>query len=90
MTFELRGVPYDTAELLRIYDTSGFQAAGGVTTELLRLEVQHAAAFLVPFIKWVRLLGVKPDSSRVAEFLDFYDPHEPLHDYFQRLEALRF
>ncbi len=86
---ELRGVPYDREELLRTYESSGFQAAGGVTVELLRLEVQQATAYLVPFLKWVRLTGRRPESARVAEFLDFYDPDEPLHDFFMRLEGLR-
>ncbi len=86
---ELRRVPYDIGEVLRIYETSGFQEAGGVTAELLRLEVRRAAPFLVPFIRWARLLGSKPDSEQVPEFLDFYDPDEPLHDFFIRLESLK-
>ena len=87
--FEQRAVTYDTRELLDVYDTSGFLAAGGVTAELLRMEVQRAAPFLVPFLRWVKLLGGRPISARVPEFLDFYDPDEPLHDFFMRLEALR-
>ncbi len=86
---EPRRVAYDVDELLRVYETSGFLAAGGVTAELLRLEVRQAVPYLVPFLKWARLLGAEPDSSRVPDFLDFYDPDEPIHDFFLRLEALK-
>lgn len=86
---EFRQVGYDTAELLRIYRTSGFQEAGGLTAELLRLEVRQAAPFLVPFLKWARLTGRRPRAARIGEFLDLYDPTEPMHDFFHRLRALR-
>ena len=88
-TVEPRQVDYDTAELLRIYDSTGFQQAGGLTVELLRLEVQQAAPYLVPFLKWARLTGRKPRASRIADFLDLYDPDEPMHDFFQKLQAMR-
>ena len=86
---EQRAVEYDVERLLAIYDSSGFLAAGGVTARLLRLEVRHAAPFLVPFLKWSALLGRPPEISRIPEFLEFYDPDEPLHDFFMRLEGLK-
>ncbi len=85
---EFRQVEYDLAETLAIYESSGFLAAGGVTARLLRLELEQAAAFLVPFLKWASLVGVEPRASRIDEFLDFYDPDEPIHDFFRRLAAL--
>ena len=88
-TTELRGVDYDTRELLDVYEATGFRARGGVTAELIRLEVEQAVPYLVPFLKWVRLIGAAPDSARVPEFLEFYDPDEPLNDFFQRLSGLR-
>ncbi len=86
---ELRAVEYDTGELLQVYEATGFRAQGGVTAELIRLEVEQAVPYLVPFLKWSRLVGAAPDLSRVPEFLEFYDPGEPLNDFFQRLSALR-
>jgi predicted phosphodiesterase len=84
---ELRRVRYDIDDLLAIYDESGFAAAGGVTAELLRLEIRHAAPFLVPFLKWSEALGFAPNPDLIAEFLDLYDPGEPVHEFFVRLEA---
>lgn len=86
---ELRGVPYDSDELLAAYQTTGFLESGGVTAQLLELEVRNAAPFLVPFLKWARLLERQPTITLIPEFLDFYDPDEPLHDFFLRLESLR-
>lgn len=88
-SYDLRQVDYDRGELLEIYDTSGFSRSGGVTVELLRLEIQHALPFLVPFQKWANLIGRAPSTRVLGDFLDFYDPAEPLHDFFLRLESLR-
>ncbi|MDH3255425.1 MAG: metallophosphoesterase family protein [Acidobacteriota bacterium] len=86
-TTRLRQVEYDIDEILRIYDTSGFSAAGGVTADLLRLEITHASPFLVPFLKWSEALGVSPTTDRIEPFLDLYDPGEPVQEFFIRLEA---
>ncbi len=86
---ELRAVDYDVSELLRIYESTGFLEQGGITAELIRLEVRAAVPFLVPFLKWARLVGATPERSQVPEFLDFYDPDEPLNEFFQRLASLR-
>jgi predicted phosphodiesterase len=84
---EMRQVEYDLERIFEIYDTSGFSEAGGVTSELLRLELAHAAPFLVPFLKWTEALGTRPTRERIAPFLDLYDPGEPVHEFFIRLEA---
>jgi predicted phosphodiesterase len=84
---EMRRVGYDIEELFTIYEESGFAAAGGATVELLRLEIEHAAPFLVPFLKWSEALGTAPTRDRIADFLDLYDPGEPVHEFFVRLEA---
>jgi predicted phosphodiesterase len=87
-TVRFRQVDYDLDRTLEIYDTSGFRSAGGVTAELLRLELLHAAPFLVPFLKWCEALGAAPAPERIAEFLDLYDPAEPVHEFFVRLDGI--
>ena len=54
---------------------------------LLRLELAHAAPFLVPFLKWTAALGERPDAEQIDSFLDLYDPGEPVHEFFIRLDA---
>jgi hypothetical protein len=85
---ELRQVDYDFQETFAAYRSTGFLEAGGVTAQLLMLELRHAAPFLVPFQRWARALGVAPEPERLGEFLDFYEPDEPLRDFFSRLESL--
>ncbi len=87
-TVEFRKVEYDVGETLAIYESSGFLGAGGVTARLLKLELEQAAPFLVPFLKWASLVGVERRAARIGEFLDFYDPDEPVHEFFRRLSAL--
>ena len=85
---EFRQVPYDLAAILEIYESSGFLAKGGVTAELLRLELENAQPFLVPFLQWASTLGVPPVADRLESFRDFYDPNEPIRTFFCRLEEL--
>lgn len=87
-TAELRQVEYDVDAILSIYQESGFREAAGVTAELLRLELLHAAPYLVPFQRWAEALGITPDTSRLSEFLEFYEPDAPLQDFFLRLQGL--
>ena len=84
---DLRRVEYDIEEIMQIYESSGFSSAGGVTSELLKLELTHAAPFLVPFLKWTEALGARPTDDRIPPFLDLYDPGEPVHEFFIRLDA---
>ncbi len=85
---ELRRVEYDLEATLETYRSAGFLEAGGVTAQLLRLELLHATPFLVPFQRWAEAIGVPPEPSRLEEFLDFYEPDEPLRDFFSRIEGL--
>jgi hypothetical protein len=52
---------------------------------LLKLELEHAAPFLVPFLKWTEVAGMASERSRIAAFLDFYDPTQPLEVFWRRL-----
>lgn len=71
---ELRQVVYDLGEILSIYESSGFLRAGGVTVQLLRLELEYAASFLVPFLEWAQARGLRPDSSALERFREKFDP----------------
>lgn len=82
---ELRQVPYDLEETLRVYRKSGFLDAGGVTARLLHLELEHAAPILVPFLTWAKTRGERPDLVAVDRFLEHFRPGEPLGPFFERL-----
>lgn len=71
---EFRRVDYDLAEILDIYDASGFFAAGGVTARLLVLELENAAPFLVPFFAWAANEERAPEEHLLGEFMAIYDP----------------
>ena len=85
---ELRQVPYDLEEIFALYASSGFEAEGGATTRLLRLELEHATPFLVPFLRWAKAQGVAPVAGRIDDFLAFFRPDEPLRGFFARLDRL--
>lgn len=85
---ELRQVPYDLERIFEIYETSGFLAAGGATSRLLLLELEHASPALVPFIEWARLRGVEATVEELEGFFDFHPPGAPLRDYFRRMREL--
>ncbi|MFQ5525680.1 MAG: metallophosphoesterase family protein [Thermoanaerobaculia bacterium] len=85
---ELHQVDYDLEKTLDSYRGSGFQEAGGVTAALLRLELLHATPYLVPFQKWAEAVGAPPEETSLNDFLDFYEPDEPLRDFFMRIQAL--
>ena len=76
---ELWRVDYDLDRILTIYETSGFLAGGGITARLLRLELKHARALLVPFLKWTRDRGVVPTDGALACYLAELPPqsHRP-------------
>jgi putative phosphoesterase len=86
---ERRRVAYDLDRIFEIYERSGFLAEGGVTAHLLRLELEHAAPLLVPFLEWAKSAGIPPLSRQLARFLDFHRPGEPLEDFFARLRQLK-
>lgn len=83
---ELRQVEYDREALLAVYESSGFLARGGVTATLLRIELDRATPYLVPFIRWARARGLSVDVAHLDAFLEFYDPAEPLSSFLRRLE----
>lgn len=82
---ELRPVAYDHERIFRIYEETGFLAHGGVTARLLRMELEHAAPVLVPFLKWAERRGVNPAEAELASFFEDYAPGEPLGAFFERL-----
>lgn len=82
---EARRVEYDLAEILAVYEASGFLAKGGITARLLRLELEHASPVLVPFLHWAETLGVEPTSAQLEPFLAFHQPGASLRDFFARL-----
>jgi len=82
---ELRQVAYPLDHIFEIYEASGFLAAGGVTANLLRLELEHATAILVPFLEWVQVHRVEPSASQVELFFQEFDPGAPLQEFFERL-----
>lgn len=85
---EPRQVAYDLAEIFEIYESSGFLAEGGITAQLLKLELEHASPVLVPFLQWAEACGVPAAHARLEDFLDFHAPGEPLAGFFERLAEL--
>lgn len=86
-TVEPRQVTYDLEETFRIYETSGFLAAGGVTARLLRLELEHATPLLVPFIEWARATGSEASTRRLDDFLAVFEPGQSIRDFFRDLTS---
>ena len=85
---EFRQVEYDFDEILAIYESSGFLAAGGVTAVLLKLELKRAEPYLVPFLQWAAALNISPVGADVDRFLEFYDPAESMRSFYDRLKNL--
>jgi predicted phosphodiesterase len=86
---ELRAVPYDRAQTFDLYDRSGFLSEGGVTSRMLRVELELARPALVPFLKWAETLGIDPDTAPVADFFQLYDPDAPTADFYAVLDRLK-
>ncbi len=87
-TVELRQVPYDVAKIFAIYDDTGFLHEGGITAQLLRLELEHASPLLVPFLSWAEASGVQPVGAQLEPFLAFRNLDEPLRVFYRRLKTL--
>lgn len=85
---EFRRVEYDRSHLLSIYETSGFLAAGGATAQLLSLEIQEAAPFLVPFLSWTAAEGVPQIPRVIDDFLAVYNPDRQ-REFFRDLKVER-
>jgi putative phosphoesterase len=82
---EFHQVPYDREPTLELYDSSGFLAEGGITASILRLEVEAARPFLVPFLKWTEIEEVEPIEEHFDEFLDVYEPDVSMQTFFDQL-----
>lgn len=85
---EFRRVDYPLARTLAIYEESGFLAEGGITARLLELELCHAVPYLVPFMKWAEVMERPPVLEALDDFLDFYDPEQPMRAFFERLHGV--
>jgi putative phosphoesterase len=88
-TTEFRKIGYDVARTVGVYESSGFLEHGGVTARLLRMELENAVPFLVPFTKWAEVERRPIEESQLDPFLDFYNPDEPMRTFIERLAALR-
>jgi predicted phosphodiesterase len=81
---EFRQVEYDLEAIYRLYEQTGFLAAGGATAQLLLLELKHAAPYLVPFLAWTRSEGRDQEVEQIEPFLASYDP-ERQREFFGSL-----
>lgn len=84
---ELRRLEYDRERFLEIYDKSGFLQEGGITASILRMEVQVARPYLVPFMRWTDIEDVTPTEERFSDFLDIYDPQMSMRAFFEILDS---
>jgi predicted phosphodiesterase len=79
-------VEYDRDTFLQSYDSTGFLEEGDVTAQLLKMEVEHARPFLVPFLKWTEYTGRSTDQSSIEPFLDVYNPECTMQEFFELLQ----
>jgi len=82
---ELRRIDYDRDQFLEIYRETGFLEEGGLTASILRLEVERARPYLVPFMKWTEIEEVAPSESNFGDFLEIYDEEMSMRDFFERV-----
>ncbi len=82
---DFRQVSYERREILEAYETTGFVDEGGITAAILRMEVETARPFLVPFLKWTDIEEVEPTEGRFEEFLDVYRPEATMETFFADL-----
>lgn len=75
---EFRQIEYDREAQLEIYKSSGFLEAGGMTSQLLYIELQRARPYLVPFLRWCELESHTPCLQRIDDFLSIYDETQPM------------
>lgn len=81
---EHRRVPWDRARFLEIYESSGFLESGGLSAELLRMEVMTARSHLVPFLVWAKETGRPEDRDSLRSFAARFDPVRGLDDLMAR------
>jgi len=82
---EFRQVDYDRSSFLAYYKTSGFLEAGGFTSRLLVMELEHARPFLVPFLFMTKVKEMEAHEKNIGAFLDVYDCTQPMKVFFEYL-----
>ncbi len=82
---EQRQVAYDLEQIFAIYATSGFLADGGVTAQLLRMELEHASPILVPFLAWAEHLKIAATTASLGRFFETFQPGQSLRDFYRQL-----
>lgn len=67
---EFRRVEYDVSRVVEIYSQTGFLTAGGVTAQLLLMELAEARPYLAPFLAWAVGEGVAPRATELNRFIE--------------------
>ena len=80
-----RRIDYDRDGFKRIFDSSGFLAAGGIYARLLLREVETARSHLVPYMKWCKLTENPFTFATMERFLSDFTPGESQSAFFERL-----
>jgi putative phosphoesterase len=83
---EFATVEYDRDRFLESYERTGFLQEGDVTARLLKMEVEDARPYLVPFLKWAEYTNRTPNATQLAPFLDVYDPQCTMKEFFELLQ----
>ena len=65
---DFRRVPYDRQAALDAFDSSGYLAAGGLSSKLFQLEVENARSYLTPFWMWTEKQGLEQNESSWQQF----------------------
>jgi len=71
-------VEYEREAFYKVYETSGFLEEGKITALLLKMEVEAARPFLVPFLRWANASALEPTPANLETFLEDYNPEDPL------------
>ncbi len=82
-----RQIDYEREHFLGIYNSTGFLAKGHITAHLLKMEVQTARPYLVPFLKWVEKKEIEPTYANLDPFLERFDPTLPMSQLLKQLEG---
>ena len=79
-----RAIAYDRELTRAAYRRTGFLEVGDSTAALLLCELDRATSFLVPFLKWADRLDLAGALDDVPQFLEAFDPDEPLDLFLRR------
>ncbi len=69
-----RAVPYDKEGFLAYFESSGFAQSGGIIAHLIKMELQTAAPYLTPFLRWAYGMENRIDYKHLDIFLAEYSP----------------